>query len=67
MTILARKQAVDYIDPIEIEGETLDDEATLREALVRMLATGEERLGLSAGSISWEKILEVAGGIDEEE
>lgn len=67
LTILARKQAVDYIDPITIEGETLDDEATLREALVRMLATGEERLGLSEGSISWEKILEVAGGIDEEE
>lgn len=66
LTILSRKQAIDYIDPIKIDGESLDEEATLREALVRMLATGEERLGLSEGSLSWERILEVAGGIDEE-
>lgn len=66
LTILSRKQAIDYTDPIKTEGETLDEEATLREALVKMLATGEDRLALSEGSISWDKILEVAGEIDEE-
>ncbi|MDN6195353.1 MAG: ABC transporter ATP-binding protein [Atopostipes suicloacalis] len=65
LTILSRKPAIDYIEPIKKEGKTLDENATLREALVRMLATGEERLSLAEGSISWEKILEVAGGTDE--
>lgn len=66
LTILSRKPAIDYIDSIKTEGETLDEEATLREALVKMLATGADRLALSEGSVSWNKILEVAGGIDEE-
>lgn len=65
LTLLSRKPAIDYIEPINKDGETLDEEATLREALVKMLATGEERLALPGGSVSWEKILEVAGGIDE--
>lgn len=65
LTILSRKPAIDYIEPIEKEGIILDEEATLREALVKMLATGEERLALSGGSISWDKILELAGGLDE--
>lgn len=65
LTLLSRKQAIDYIDPIKTEGKTLAEDATLREALVRMLATGKERLALSEGSITWEKILEVAGGLDE--
>lgn len=67
LTILSRKPAIDYIEPVKTQGESLDDEATLREALVKMLATGEERLALSGGSVSWDKILEVAGDIDEGE
>ena len=65
LTILSRKPAIDYIEPIKKDGEALDKDATLREALVKMLASGEERLALSEGSVSWDKILEVAGGIDE--
>lgn len=65
LTILSRKPAIDYIEPIKKDGEALDEDATLREALVKMLATGEERLALSEGSVSWDRILEVAGGIDE--
>lgn len=65
LTLLSRKPAIDYIEPIQTDGETLAEEATLREALVRMLATGEERLAFPEGSLSWEKILEVAGGLDE--
>lgn len=66
LTILSRKPAIDYIEPIKKDGKSLEDDATLREALVKMLATGEERLALSEGSVSWDKILEVAGGLDEE-
>ena len=65
LTILSRKPAIDYVEPIKKDGEALDKDATLREALVKMLASGEERLALSEGSVSWDKILEVAGGIDE--
>lgn len=67
LTILSRKPAIDYVEPIHTEGEILDEKATLREALVKMLASGKERLALADGSISWEKILEVAGEMDEEE
>lgn len=52
LTILSRKPAIDYIEPIKKDGEALDKDATLREALVKMLATGEERLALSEGSVS---------------
>lgn len=65
LTILSRKPAINYVEPINTDGENLDEKATLREALVKMLATGKERLALSEGSISWEKILEVAGEMDE--
>ena len=62
LTILSRKLAVDYSDPIMLEEEALDPRATLRDVLTEMLMRGKETIALSNGSISWEKILEVAGG-----
>lgn len=62
LTILSRKLAVDYSDPIMLEEEALDPRATLRDVLTEMLMRGKETIALSNGSISWGKILEVAGG-----
>lgn len=67
LTILARKPAVDYAELILVEGDVLDEDVTLREVLTIMLTTGKDRLALPNGSISWEKLLKIAGsGIDEE-
>ena len=67
LTILSRKPAIDYSEPVKHDGKSLGEEATLREALVKMLAAGENRIAIKDGSISWERILEVAGGLDEGE
>lgn len=60
LTILSRKDAKDYAEPILSEGEALEDNATLREALTQMLTTGKDRLAVGQGSISWEGILKIA-------
>lgn len=61
LTILSRKNAVDYADNIEIDQEPLDENATLRDVLTHMLTTGKEIVATQNGSISWNKILEIAG------
>ena len=66
LTILSRKPAVDYAEPIRLEEEALDENATLRDVLVKMLTSGKDRVALINGSISWDSILEIAGSdIDE--
>lgn len=66
LTILSRKPAVDYAEAKRIEEDPLDENATLRDVLTGMLTSGKERLALVNGSISWEKLLEIAGSdIDE--
>ena len=66
LTILSRKPAVDYAEPIRLEEEALDESATLRDVLVKMLTSGKDRVALINGSISWDSILEIAGSdIDE--
>lgn len=68
LTILSRKDAIDYAEQVPFEGETLEKDATLRDALTKMLTTGEDRLAVGQGSVSWQGILEIAGSeIDEEE
>ncbi len=61
LTILSRKDAIDYKEDIRIEGEGLKDDATLREALTKMLTSGVDRLKVGDGSISWEGILKIGG------
>lgn len=61
LTILSRKDAIDYKEDIRIEGEGLKDDATLREALTKMLTSGADRLKVGDGSISWEGILKIGG------
>lgn len=61
LTILSRKLAVDYAEPTILVGEPLDENATLRDVLTEMLLRGEEMITLINGSISWEKILKIAG------
>lgn len=61
LTVLSRKPAVDYAEPIMLEEKPLDKEATLRDVLTTMLTTGKDRLPLVNGSISWDNLLEIAG------
>lgn len=66
LTILSRKDAVDYAEPIKIDEEPLSEKATLRDVLTYMLTTGKERVSLVNGSMSWEEILKIAGSdVDE--
>lgn len=66
LTILSRKPAIDYAEDKILKEEPLDKDATLREVLTIMLTTGKERLSLVNGSISWKRLLKVAGSdIDE--
>lgn len=68
LTILSRKPAIDHMEDISVEGEVMDKNTTLREVLIKMLVTGKDRLALPNGSISWDRLLEIAGSdIDEEE
>ena len=61
LTILSRKPANDYSEDIAAEGDVLNENATLREVLIKMLITGKDRLALTNGSISWDRLLEIAG------
>ena len=61
LTILSRKDAIDYAEDIKVQGEELANNATVREALTQMLTSGKDRLGVGGGSISWEGILKIAG------
>ncbi len=68
LTILSRKDAIDYAEAIPSEGEGLKKDATLRDALTLMLTTGKNRLAVGDGSISWEGLLKIARSeIDGEE
>ncbi len=61
LTILSRKPALDYVEPMKLEEEPLDKDATLRDVLTIMLTTGKNRIALKNGSISWERLLKIAG------
>lgn len=61
LTILSRKDAIDYAEDIPYDGEGLKKDATVRDALTKMLTTGKDRLAVGQGSISWEGILKIAG------
>ena len=61
LTILSRKNAVDYAEPTFIDGNQLKDNATLREVISEMLITGKDRVALINGSISWDNVLKIAG------
>lgn len=66
LTILSRKPAIDYAEPTKLEEKPMDKDATLRDVLTNMLTSGKNRLPLENGSISWDKLLEIAGSdIDE--
>ena len=66
LTILSRKPAVDYAEPIQLDEQPMHKEATLRDVLTKMLTTGQDRVSLANGSISWENLLKIAGrDIDE--
>ncbi len=67
LTILSRKDAIDYAEDIKVQGEDLANDATIREALTQMLTSGKDRLGVGGGSISWEGILKIAGSEINEE
>ena len=61
LTILSRKPAVDYAEPIEVDENPLHKDATMRDVLLKMLTTGQDRVSLSNGSISWDALLQIAG------
>ncbi|MDW7667972.1 MAG: ABC transporter ATP-binding protein [Bacillota bacterium] len=61
LTILSRKPALDYVESMKLEEEPLDKDATLRDVLTIMLTTGKNRIALKNGSISWERLLKIAG------
>ena len=48
-------------EDIPYDGEGLKKDATVRDALTKMLTTGKDRLAVGQGSISWEGILKIAG------
>ncbi|HZK10533.1 MAG TPA: ABC transporter ATP-binding protein [Clostridia bacterium] len=59
LTILSRKPAEDYAKASLLEEEPLDENASLRDALIKILSTGKDRVALRNGSISWDDILEI--------
>ncbi|WP_422484920.1 ABC transporter ATP-binding protein [Gudongella sp. DL1XJH-153] len=61
LTILSRKDAKDYKENIPSDGIELSKGATLKEALSHMLLTGEDRVSIEGGSISFNRILQVVG------
>ena len=61
LTILSRKDAIDYAENVVIDETPLNDDATLRDVLKIMLTSGKNRVALSNGSISWENLLKIAG------
>ena len=61
LTILSRKPAVDYAEPIEVDENPLHKDATMRDVLLKMLTTGQDSVSLSNGSISWDALLQIAG------
>lgn len=61
LTILSRKNAVDYAESLVLDEDPIDETATLREVLTLMLTTGKDRIALKNGSISWDHILKIAG------
>lgn len=66
LTILSRKLAIDYAEPILLKEEPLDKDASIRDALIYMLASGKDKISLENGSLSWGSILKIAGSdIDE--
>ena len=67
LTILSRKNAVDFAEKLTIAEEPLAKDATLREVLTIMLTTGKERVALINGSIAWEDILKIAGSDQNED
>lgn len=66
LTILSRKKAIDHLDHTPWRGRELPVDATLKEALSQMLLSGEDRVAIKGGSISFGRILDVVGrDIDE--
>lgn len=66
LTILSRKPAIDYAEHAALEEKPLNKEATLRDVLLKMLTTGQDRVSLVNGSLSWDRLLEIAGSdVDE--
>ncbi len=61
LTILSRKDVEDYKEDIPSDGIELSKSATLKEALAHMLLTGEDRVSVEGGSISFNRILQVVG------
>jgi osmoprotectant transport system ATP-binding protein len=61
LTILSRKNVGDYMEEIPCEGEELEEDSTLKEALSLMLLKGEDRIPVRGGSISFNRILQVVG------
>ncbi|MCR3956324.1 MAG: ABC transporter ATP-binding protein [Gudongella sp.] len=61
LTILSRKNVGDYMEEIPWEGEEIVQDSTLKEALSLMLLTGEDRVPVKGGSISFNRILQVVG------
>jgi len=67
LSLLSRYGAKDYMDKTLVDGPTLPDTATLKEALAEMVVRGKERIGLSGGSISMGSIMEIMRGEGHEE
>jgi hypothetical protein len=49
------------MEEIPCEGEELEEDSTLKEALSLMLLKGEDRIPVRGGSISFNRILQVVG------
>jgi osmoprotectant transport system ATP-binding protein len=62
LTLLSRKKVRDIIEEQISKGTWIDPDASLREAVGKIISTGEERLSTDEGSISWKGILEAVRG-----
>lgn len=66
LTLLSRKPAIDYAQPLILGEKPLAKEATLRDVLIYMLSTGSDKVALENGSISWNHLLTLTGsGLNE--
>lgn len=62
LKLLSRYRAADYAEAVTAEGEALDADSSLKEALASMVLEGRERVPVGNGSVSLASILNALKG-----
>lgn len=66
LKLLSRYLVKDFVEEIPAEGDSLDEDATLKDALSLIILRGEERVAAGGGSISLGRIMSSIRMVDHE-